>query len=75
MWSESTCDAADGRRDLVSSWLNHIPEFIYTSSSFIQSSIEGQVGDLRMLAVVKNATIRMGVHLCLCFSLTFTGVE
>ena len=67
MCSEFTCDVTDGWIHLVSSWLSHIPWFIYTSSFFVQSSMEGQLADFRILAVVTNATISMEVHLCLFF--------
>ena len=45
------------------SWLNNIPLYIY-HIFLIHSSIDGHIGCVHTLAIVNNAAVNTGVHIC-----------
>ena len=47
---------------IPSLWLNNIPLYIYTTSSFIHPSIDGNLDCFHVLAIIKSAAMNIGMH-------------
>ena len=52
-------------------WLSNIPLYVYVYiHSFIHLSVNGQLGYFRILAIINNAAMNIGVHLLIPFQVT-----